>query len=123
MISVELFATLIAAGAFAAAAVLTRYWYDQGVKIPGIRRKPEPVDIHKVKPGKVIYAPKPGFEPNPFLGYPRNSKCFCGSGKKFKYCCKKRQPRLLVNEKAAIARSYLADAAEYKRRGEQGLPQ
>lgn len=34
-----------------------------------------------------MYKPKPGFSWNPLKGFPRNSPCFCGSGRKFKKCC------------------------------------
>jgi len=32
-------------------------------------------------------APKKGLEWNPMLKYPRNDRCPCKSGKKFKKCC------------------------------------
>jgi len=31
--------------------------------------------------------PPPGYTWNPLKTYPRNAKCFCGSGKKHKICC------------------------------------
>lgn len=32
------------------------------------------------------YVPRPGFIRNPLLRFPRNKKCPCNSGKKFKHC-------------------------------------
>jgi hypothetical protein len=34
-----------------------------------------------------LYRLPPGTSWNPLVGFPRNAKCFCDSGKKFKVCC------------------------------------
>lgn len=34
-----------------------------------------------------VYKLEEGFSWNPLAKYPRNSECFCKSGKKFKKCC------------------------------------
>ena len=36
---------------------------------------------------RMCQALKNGYIHNPFVKYPRNLWCFCGSGKKFKKCC------------------------------------
>jgi len=41
------------------------------------------------------YKLKPGFVWNPMLKTPRNAKCPCGSGKKFKKCHMPGMPRAL----------------------------
>lgn len=44
-------------------------------------------------------------EPNPLLRYPRNAKCFCGSGKKSKACCLPRVSQLVYASDAKIIRA------------------
>lgn len=58
------------------------------------RREPSPAearerreDLGKVKPHRIHYVPKEGQAFNPLRSWPRNEKCFCGSGLKFKKCC------------------------------------
>lgn len=48
----------------------------------------------KLVPGEAV-KPREKFKFNPFLKYPRNETCYCGSGKKYKKCC-------MANEPAAI---------------------
>lgn len=38
------------------------------------------------------FAPRPGFVRNPLLSHPPNAACFCGSGEKWKKCCRKLMP-------------------------------
>lgn len=45
--------------------------------------------------GRTYIAPIPGFTWNPLLKYPRNNKCPCLSGKKFKTCCLGLLPRVV----------------------------
>lgn len=42
------------------------------------------------------YIPKPGHVWNPLRSLPRNGKCVCGSGKKFKKCCLPYMPSTLT---------------------------
>jgi uncharacterized protein YchJ len=44
------------------------------------------------------YVVKDGFVANPLMKIPRNSKCPCQSGKKFKVCCMSRVPRFVTAE-------------------------
>lgn len=46
----------------------------------------------------------PATEPNPLLKYPRNAKCFCGSGKKSKVCCLPRASLSVYSSDAKIIR-------------------
>lgn len=50
----------------------------------------EGVDLSKLGDdfdrSKMIFKLEPGFSWNPIRDFPRNHKCFCGSGKKFKKC-------------------------------------
>lgn len=39
---------------------------------------------------KMAWVVPEGKARNPYLDYPRNMQCFCGSGKKFKKCCQAR---------------------------------
>lgn len=43
----------------------------------------------------VVWRLKPGYAYNPTLSLPRNSRCRCGSGDKFKDCCLPRIPRYI----------------------------
>lgn len=54
----------------------------------------------KGKPKIMARIPKPGYVWNPTLNYPRNSPCFCKSGKKFKKCCLSLIPPTCTKEKA-----------------------
>lgn len=46
------------------------------------------INIPASKPKKTgKYEPIKGCDWNPFLKYPRNELCYCGSEKKYKLCC------------------------------------
>lgn len=49
-----------------------------------------------------------GLVPNPLLRYPRNAKCICSSGKKFKHCHLDKLPSLVPKEMADDAKQLLA---------------
>jgi hypothetical protein len=80
----------------------------QGVKIinaPGLTTKrTDQADLGPIRRDEI--------DPHPLLKYPRNMKCFCGSGKKFKlchlseipmWCLKKDAPRLKAMRDAFVA--------------------
>jgi hypothetical protein len=46
----------------------------------------------------------PGASWNPYLKYPRNKSCYCGSSKKFKKCCLDTEPKALPTKAAEIAK-------------------
>ena len=50
---------------------------------------------------KYYMAPLKGYEWNPLLKLPRNSKCPCKSGKKFKACCLQTLPKAITSKLAA----------------------
>jgi hypothetical protein len=50
---------------------------------------------------RVAFALKEGNAWNPLLNYPRNSPCFCNSGKKFKKCHLDTIPRFTSKAEAA----------------------
>src|SRR5581483_4355822 len=57
--------------------------------------------LSREKPkGRQCYKLKPGFEENPLLKIPRNSRCPCQSGKKFKACCLVKIPTAVTTEQA-----------------------
>jgi uncharacterized protein YecA (UPF0149 family) len=60
-------------------------------------------------PTGVGLRPKKGFDWNPLLGYPRNQRCFCGSGQKFKYCCANRMPETLKKKEAALMGKFVKE--------------
>lgn len=48
---------------------------------------------------RLFSKPQPGFAWNPLTSLPRNSKCPCLSGQKFKKCCLDKLPRVVpVND-------------------------
>lgn len=69
----------------------------------------EPVH-YEVKPTETFnYAPtyrmlENGFSWNPYLKYPRNKECYCGSGKKFKKCCLETEALAIPKKAAEIAK-------------------
>jgi hypothetical protein len=85
------------------------------IPIPEILKKlTEPFKAAS-KPGSVVnviaperkihkYRPKQGFKWNPMLKYPRNEKCYCGSGLKFKKCC-------LAHQTLAVPKKFADQAA------------
>jgi hypothetical protein len=44
--------------------------------------------------------PPEGYVRNPLNGFPRNTKCICGSGIKFKLCCSKIIPYYCTEDEA-----------------------
>lgn len=46
--------------------------------------------------------PVDGFVRNPLMDFPRNEKCVCGSGKKWKKCCHSRSSRYVPAHTAKI---------------------
>jgi hypothetical protein len=51
---------------------------------------PTPLEEKKIKTiprSKVKLKANQGYDWNPFLKYPRNESCYCGSKKKYKNCC------------------------------------
>ena len=52
------------------------------------------------------YEPRKDFAWNPLKGWPRNSPCFCNSGKKAKLCCLPKQPPVIkANDAAALLKA------------------
>jgi hypothetical protein len=62
--------------------------------------KPKP---HIGKPGDPLKL-LPGYTLNPFLKYPRNMECYCGSGVKYKRCCISTDPLAIPKKAAEIAK-------------------
>lgn len=60
------------------------------------------------------YKPLEGYIRNPLLDLPRNMKCPCHSGKKFKVCC-------LIDTKLYIEKCHLREYLEAKGEAMQGL--
>ena len=50
------------------------------------------------KEGRILYRPQAGHAINPLRQFPRNSKCYCGSGTKFKKCHWGKQPESIPQE-------------------------
>lgn len=67
----------------------------------------EPVEEKKPKlpSGNAVYHLRPGFAWNPLLKIPRNQKCPCDSGKKFKHCHLINMPRAIPEK---FAHEYVA---------------
>jgi hypothetical protein len=59
---------------------------------------PDPVENKTPDVAPKAWIPLKGREWHPLQSYPRNNKCFCQSGKKFKQCCLKRVPRTCTIE-------------------------
>lgn len=53
--------------------------------------------------------------PNPLLGLPRNMRCPCGSGGKFKNCCLPLTKRFIAKETLVETRLVMAEALEGRR--------
>jgi hypothetical protein len=47
-----------------------------------------------------VLVPKKGYTENPMLEFPRNDRCPCDSGKKFKKCCYLKQ-QLFIDQEVA----------------------
>lgn len=52
---------------------------------------------------------KEGWSHNPMMSYPVNHPCFCGSGAKFKLCCKKGLTPYIKTDKVAFVKKEMAD--------------
>jgi hypothetical protein len=52
--------------------------------------------------------------PNPLKGLPRNMRCPCGSGEKFKKCCLPLQKAFIHKDSLAETRRVMAEALEGK---------
>ena len=53
------------------------------------------------------FIPQPGLVWSPLLRYPRNAKCFCGSGKKFKGCHYGNMKMAVTPEEAKHLKAYV----------------
>lgn len=51
------------------------------------------------------YYPAQGFAFNPYLKYPRNKECYCGSDKKYKKCCLLTEPIVIQKDAESSARN------------------
>jgi len=78
---------------------------------PTLDAAPPPLD-----PTRTVQTLKPGFVWNPLRNWPRNAKCFCESGKKFKRCCALTIP-IAVDEETA---KKLRKAVQMKKDGWEG---
>lgn len=77
------------------------------VKFSKKKSYPELQNFKPYEPGDPVKA-FPGFEMNPFKKYPRNSPCYCESGKKFKNCCLNSEPMAIPKGEAETARTLIA---------------
>lgn len=53
------------------------------------------------------FIPKDGHVWSPLLRYPKNAKCFCGSGKKFKACHKDNMKMAVLPDEAKQLKAYV----------------
>lgn len=53
------------------------------------------------------FPPPPPLVPNPLTKYPRNERCMCGSGRKFKVCHQPHLPGMVSPELAAQGRTVI----------------
>lgn len=58
------------------------------------------------------FIPKPGHVWSPLLRYPRNAKCFCGSGKKFKTCHQGNMKMAVTPEEAKHLKAYVDNVVD-----------
>jgi len=59
----------------------------------------------KIESGKRVYlSDREGLDWNPMRSYPRNLPCACGSGKKFKRCCRDKMGELIPVERVPNAK-------------------
>jgi len=54
---------------------------------------------------------------NPFLKYPRNEACYCGSGVKYKKCCLNNEPALIRDDFATKANKLVKTMRKLKKEG------
>lgn len=64
----------------------------------------------KIASGKRVFMPQEGHVWNPMRDYPRNARCTCGSGKKWKVCCSSKVPETIPAERAKNLRALVAAA-------------
>lgn len=76
------------------------------------QEKPGPAPAHRVKHHQMAYYPKGGRVWNPLRDWPRNYKCFCGSGKKAKSCCLPKVEATVTPQDAAELRKLVAKAVK-----------
>ncbi len=53
--------------------------------------------------------PRSGFSLNPLKRFPRNYRCWCGSGKKAKYCCLPRVKNFVATEYVSELKLFILD--------------
>lgn len=51
--------------------------------------------------------PSQGYARNPMLEYPRNLRCFCGTGVKYKHCCFSKQSKYIPAAMASDLAGYI----------------
>lgn len=59
---------------------------------------------------KVGKKPIDGYSFNPVTEWPRNARCPCGSGRKFKSCCAESVPRVVPDHEAKLLRPLVVKA-------------
>lgn len=69
-----------------------------------------------IVPGKG-YKPIEKHKFNPFLKYPRNESCYCGSGQKYKKCCMSTEPDAVPEEIASKATKLVKKIRSKKKNG------
>lgn len=74
------------------------------------QKKQEKDDEYKPSMG---YKPASGYDWNPFLKYPPNLYCMCGSGIKFKKCCSRKISRVIEISKVASMTEYMKKTIDY----------
>jgi len=67
-----------------------------------------PISVKRRKPLKV-HLPD-GLKNNPIFRFPDKIKCFCGSNRKFKKCCKPKMPLYVTDKEAADLEKALKEA-------------
>ena len=69
----------------------------------GINVRDTEVDMNRHKKDSFLML-ESGASWNPYLKYPRNKECYCGSGKKFKKCCLETEALAIPKKAAEIAK-------------------
>ena len=81
---------------------------DEHVQIKDVRFvNAEPPKVRRTKQADLGPIRKDEVEAHPFLKYPRNMPCFCGSGKKFKKCHLKEIPQVVFKHQAPQLKALL----------------
>ena len=65
-----------------------------------IKRGTSPRRKVRARGRREIKLPK-GLKENPIFRFPKKEPCFCGSGKRFKNCCRDKQPKYITDKEAA----------------------